>query len=217
MKAIMTLVSFLVGLVAVVSSGAQDLGAPSVTPKTKDELELEKLRGEVRKLELEVRSLSRTTKWDDRAVKFTPILSVLIAAAAVAGTIWQYQAQGARQAELSRREEMKPLLDRQTELYMEASHVVARLAQAPSPSERPVADVRKFWELYNGPLIIVESHGVSGAMKDFGECLGPVADCSAGMLHARSRALSTAILKSIGADSGMTPAEFAATRFHYGQ
>jgi hypothetical protein len=210
MKTIMTLVSFLVGLGAVVSSGAQDLSTPPSTPKTKEELELEKLR-------LEVQSLSRTTKWEERAVKFTPILSVLIAGAAVGATVWQYQAQGARQAELSRREEMKPLLDRQTELYMEASKVVARLAQAPSPPERSVEDVRKFWELYNGPLIIVESHGVSGAMKDFGECLGHAAECSAGTLQARSRALSTAILKSIGADSKMTPSEFAASRFHYGK
>jgi hypothetical protein len=198
----------------VVSSGAQKPDADPSPPPTREDLERRKLQAEVRKLELDIGAMSRKA-WDERLVKLTPLLSVIIAALTVIATVWQYHEQGVHQAELSRREAVKPLLDRQTELYMEASKVVARLAQAPTARERSAEDVRKFWELYNGPLIIVESRGVSGAMQRFGSCLGAEASCDRSTLEKASRALSTAILESIRDDSRMTPAQFAESRHHY--
>jgi hypothetical protein len=225
----MVLSSLLVGVLAAVTSESREAAPTPPGPRgTRDELELDKLRAEVTKLQLDITSLSRRSTWDERLVKLTPLLSVMIAALTVGITVWQYQGQaarqgeltrreGERQTELSRRDEMKPLLDRQTEFYMEASRIVARLSHV-APSRRSADDVRRFWELYDGPLIIVESHGVSGAMVRFGECLAEQPGrppCSENELKLRSRELSTAMLKSIGEDSKLTPSEFARSRFHY--
>ena len=166
------------------------------------------------KLALEIAALSRTTKWEP-LIRLTPLISILVTAGALAITAWQVSEERRGALETTRRESMRPILDRQVSSYFEASKVVARLAQAGARFRERPDDVRQFWEFYNGPLIMVESHGVSGAMKAFGNCLSGKDSCSEDEMQRRSRVLASEMLVSIGEDSRMTVENFAKTRFSY--
>jgi len=65
-----------------------------------------------------------------------------------------------------------PLWDKQLSLYFEATEVATKTATLPDGLEKTKA-VDKFWELYYGPLVVVEDNkNVAQAMINFGNCLG---------------------------------------------
>lgn len=70
------------------------------------------------------------------------------------------------------RETKRPFLEKQFELYGEAVTLASGLARAAHQNELPPAAlVNRFWEMYWGPLALVEDSRVEEAMVLFGRSL----------------------------------------------
>lgn len=93
------------------------------------------------------------------------------------------------------RETKRPFLEQQFKLYGEAVAVASRLARAADQMQpAPKEDLHRFWELYWGPLAMVEDSRVEEAMVIFGRSLEDYSehidnDCSK-MINQASLALA---------------------------
>jgi len=61
-----------------------------------------------------------------------------------------------------------------------ASEAAATIATTTDTAERRKAEARFWVLLYQGPMVMVETTDVSGAMKAFGRCLDGTEKCSGG-------------------------------------
>ena len=196
----------------------------------------DKQRLEAEKLRLEVERMKREGSRARSLSAYIPLISVVVTVAGFGFGIYQYRAQqiqnresqerlAAREAEArtaqsirdkenAQREFMKPLLEKQLALYFEASSAVATIARTIDPSEKKKA-TETFWRLYSGPLVIVESMEVSGAMKRFSYCLDGTETCDRAEMNERALALGTALQKSMLKSWNMKPEDFAADKFQY--
>lgn len=84
---------------------------------------------------------------------------------------------------IAQRDSQKPFLEKQLQFYFEAVRVTAKLATVPPAAvdDRGPGSVetfewahRRFWELYWGELVAVESPDVAGTMVNFGARLKEV-------------------------------------------
>ena len=66
----------------------------------------------------------------------------------------------------AQREAKKPFYEQQLALYLEATNVTSRISEPRSEDDKRAAIVR-FWQLYWGPLALVESPEVASAMVAF--------------------------------------------------
>jgi hypothetical protein len=202
---------------------------------TRSEAELEKIRLEIERLRIEIPNIRRSRSIDS-VVRLTPLITVIIAVLGFTFSVYQYRAEQrinreAQQAQLTKetmeraerdkregvqaqREFMKPLLERQHELYFEASSAAATIASSKDPEERRKAE-NTFWKLYWGPLVFVESTDVSGAMKEFGNCLSGVEACTDDELKKRSLSIASTMETSILKTWNLKPEEFTQNQFIY--
>ncbi len=94
------------------------------------------------------------------------------------------------------RETKRPFIEQQFKLYGEAVAVASRLARAAEQGQRPPPeeDLQRFWELYWGPLAMVEDSRVEEAMVVFGRSLedydGGIGNKCSKMLNQASLALA---------------------------
>ncbi len=122
-------------------------------------------------------------------------LSILGAVATFAWGVFQFNANSRRQAETRRIEATKPFLDRQLELYTDATQAAATLATTLDPAQRETA-ANRFWELYWGELALVEDKRVEAAMVRLGKAIGRNAPqeelkpLSLGLAHAARESLA---------------------------
>jgi hypothetical protein len=183
-----------------------------------------KLELEVERLALEVANARRTQRFE-LILRLLPSLTIMVTVLGFGFSVWQYnreqakgreaaERQAIREAEASQREFMKPLLDKQQQLYFEAATAAATIASSSVPAQRKQAE-DKFWTLYWGPLVMVESTDVSGAMKKFGWCLSGVEKCSPSDLQDRSLALASVLDTSILKTWNARPDEFIKGQFVY--
>lgn len=178
----------------------------------------EKLRLECEKLREEIVRLRAPTKFSEWLASFSTGVTTLIAVAAFLLGYMSEQKKNRQAAERQTkaeveardREFMKPLWERQLVLYFEASQAAATIATTTDVKEREQA-TNKFWMLYEGPLIVVETPSVSGAMKAFGECLKQ--PCP--NLRDLSRKLSSAIQHGIQEGAEARLSEFSKGKFDY--
>ena len=199
------------------------------------EAELQKLRLEIQKLTLDVES-ARRSMGHDVLLRLLPSITVLVAVLGFGFSIWQYRVEQTkdRQAraeqvvretteraerarkdtEAAQREFMKPLLEKQQELYFEAASAAATIAASTDPAERRKAE-GTFWRLFWGPLVMVESKEVSAAMKRFGNCLNAVEACDAQEKRKRSLALASALETSLLNTWNAKPEDFTKGQFLY--
>jgi hypothetical protein len=202
---------------------------------SRSDAELQKLRLEVQKLTFDVANAARSSRFE-LLLRFLPTATVLVAVLGFAFTVWQYgveqrntreanerqalkdsserAAQAKRETEVARREFMKPLLEKQQDLYFEAATVAAVIASTNDVAERRKAEAR-FWVLFWGPLVMVESQDVSGAMKALGRCLNGEEKCNAELLKNRSLALASTLETSMLKTWNAKPEEFTANQFVY--
>ena len=109
---------------------------------------------------------------------------------------------------------MKPWLESQREIYLQALSAAAAVASSDNPEKRKQA-TEEFWQLYQGQMILVETKSVSGAMVHFGRYLDGTDSCSKAEMNVRCRALATAMAESMAATAKMTFKEFVAHQFRY--
>ena len=187
-------------------------------------LELEQLSLENKKLRLELDEAARTDVWK-WAGRLSPLLATVLAVAGFLFGVLQFTAQqkatqhaveeqSKRELEARDRDFMMPLWERELELYFRTSDVVATIATSTDPAKRTAAE-QEFWRLYEGPLIIVEEQALSGAMKQFGNCLSGTEQCANGELRKRSRALASVIQKTIEKAATRRLSEFSQNKFQY--
>ena len=186
-------------------------------PQDRASLEIEKLALEVHRLRLEVdRGLhSDFWTWAGRA---SPIIATLLAVVGFLSGVKQYsdrqQQQSRQEIESRDREFLRPLWERELGLFFRASEGVASIATSkPGPARQPAE--AEFWKLYHGPLAIVESREISGAMVQFGMCLDGTANCDQGDLEARSKALATAFQKKVEDSTKLRLSEYSKDKFQY--
>lgn len=89
----------------------------------------------------------------------------------------------------------QPYWERQISLYFEATRSAATLATSDDEKKRHNA-AATFWELYWGPLALVEDRAVETAMIAFGDCLKE--NCSRSRLQQLSLNLAHICRRSIG-------------------
>jgi type II secretory pathway pseudopilin PulG len=203
---------------------------------TEGELQLDKLGLETEKLRREVESLKMEGARAPSLSRYIPLISVLVTVAGFGFGIYQYRAQqiqnresqerlanqesearqkqSDRDKENAQREFMKPLLDKQLSLYFEASSTAATIVNTTDEAEKKKA-INNFWRLYYGPLVMVESTDVSGAMKLFGFCLDGTEDCDEYALRDRALALATSLQKTLLNSWNMKPEDFTKDKFQY--
>ena len=187
--------------------------------------QLEKIQLENERLKLDLAELKIGKPWYHRLLQMVPIMTATVA---IAGFLWgvvQYrdqqsknraaqEIQSLREKETAEREFMKPWLERQREIYLQALSAVATVANTDDPAKRNGA-MEEFWQLYQGKMILVETKSVSGAMVRFGRCLDGSENCSRAEMNERCRALATAMADSMAATARMTFKEFADNKFRY--
>jgi hypothetical protein len=185
----------------------------------KAQLELQKLSLEVQRLSYEVREKGRTG-FSGGVAKFSPLLATLLALSGFLFGVFQYTRQqvATRQAAIETRDQefMRPLWQQQLTLYFKASELVATIATTPDAATRRAAEA-DFWKLYEGPLIVVESQNLSGAMKAFGTCLTANPRCDEAELRRLSRELSSVIQQDIQGATALRLSEFSKNKFQYGR
>jgi hypothetical protein len=197
--------------------------------------ELEKLGLEIEKLRRDIASSVKLERYD-LAIKLLPSLTVIVTVLGFAFTLLQYRVdqqekRGAAEEQLTKefkeraesaqrelateqRQFMKPLLEKQQSLYFEASSATAIIASSSDQRERTQA-ANTFWRLYWGPLAMVESTDVSGAMKSFGYCLSKENRCDSDELRHRSLALASALEASMLKTWKANPSDFTNEQFTY--
>jgi hypothetical protein len=199
------------------------------------EVKLERLALELKKLQIEVACAARAERWD-LAIKLLPALTVLVTVLGFLFSISQFRSEQREkraafdtqstkerierddrnrvQIDAAQREFMKPLIEKQQTLYFEAASSAAAIASSSDARERSKA-VDNFWRLYFGPLVMVESKTVSGAMSDFGNCLSKIEPCNSENMKNRSLALASALEESLLKTWNARPEEFSNNQFKY--
>jgi hypothetical protein len=162
-----------------------------------------------------------------------PTLTVLVTVLGFTFTVWQYRveqqknrvateqrsikdaAERAEQArkdtETAQRSFMRPLLEKQQQLYFEAAVAAATIASSNDSTERHSAEA-KFWVLYYGPLVMVEAKDMDEAMVNFGRCVSGDEKCSRDDLKNRSLGLASTLEASMLKAWNAKPNEFTRNR-----
>jgi hypothetical protein len=188
------------------------------------QLDLRKQELEVEKLALDVAAAKRIRRYE-LMLQLMPSLTIIVTVLGFAFSVWQYtteqeksrqaeERQAIRDAEASQREFMKPLLDKQQQLYFEAATAASTFATSSDPKQRHEAQ-DKFWALYWGPLVMVESTEVSDAMMAFGRCVSGEEKCAESEVRNRSLKLASTLEQSILKTWNTRPEEFIKGQFVY--
>ena len=189
----------------------------------RESLEMERLALENQKLRAELDRM-RPSVWEGLQ-RLSPLLGGALAVAAFFFGILQYvdqqdrelatrQDELVRQAEARDQEFMKPLWERELATYFLASETVATIATTADAAARRSAE-EQFWRLYAGPMVILETKALSGAMVAFGNCLSAAEQCSAGQLRDRGLAVSSAVQQAIQEHADRRLSEFSKDKFQY--
>ena len=185
--------------------------------------QLEKLQLENEKLKQELQDRGKSKPWHAVLIQFVPIISALVAVAGFLWGVYQYQAQQTRNLEAQRlqsereletaqRDLMKPWLDSQREIYVQALTAASTIANT-NDSEELRQATTEFWNLYHGKMILVETQEVADGMVRFGSCIN--SGCNSAKLNEQLHQLATAMANSMAATAQMTYAEFSANQFQY--
>src|SRR5512145_1336097 len=149
-----------------------------------DELQLaqlEKLQLENEKLKQELKDRGKSKPWHAVLVQFVPFISALVAVAGFLWGVYQYQAQqtrnldaqkleSEREQETAQQDLMRPWLENQRDIYLQALTAASAVANTDDPEELKRAKV-EFWNLYHGKMILVETDEVKNKMINFGICI----------------------------------------------
>ena len=207
----------------------------------KHDLEIQNLRQQNDKLTIEIQTLKATApagRWEGRISRFNPVVTALIGVAAFTFGVIQYiraetasrkqraeeQFKTLKADELARieakREALKPLWDKQIDLYMDAAETAATIALTDDEEVRTTSE-KRFWILYWGPLAAIEDltlaldspPEIEQAMVSFGEaCKKPFAQRDKNQMKQLSLKLAHAIRKALPKSFDVQAAELKHAR-----
>jgi len=110
---------------------------------------------------------------------------------------------------------MKPLWERQLAIYFDAANAAAVLATTTNRTSGSEAEQR-FLSLYYGPLTVIETPGVSGAMRRFAtSLLGRDPATNNTELQRRSLGLASEIQLALTNASTLKLIDFSKEKFNY--
>jgi hypothetical protein len=177
--------------------------------------QLEQVRLTNEKLKLELVELRKPKRSHPILAQLIPSVTALVA---VAGFLWgvaQYKEQQEKTQETAEREFMKPWIESQREIYLQALSFAATVANSDKPENRKQA-TDEFWRLFQGKMILVETQRVSDAMVKFGFCLeSHTCKRDKKEMNRLCRVLATAMAESMAATAKMTFKEFSDNQFKY--
>jgi len=185
--------------------------------------QLEKVQLENIKLRQDLQELGKSKPIHYLLIQFVPIITALVAVAGFLWGVYQYQSQQTKnleaqklqskqEVETAQQNFMKPWLDSQREIYLQALTVASTVANTDDSEELKQATV-EFWNLYHGKMILVETDKVAKEMIDFGDCIKGA--CNRAKLNEQLHRLATAMANSMAATAQMTYEEFSANQFQY--
>lgn len=130
-------------------------------------------------------------------------LKIVASLGVIVGAWWAVHSYNAT----AERELRKTFWDKQVQLYFEATQATSEIATLAADDSHRKEAITKFWQLYFGPLRVVEDdENVGNAMASFGRCLtepgnaSPMLECSQDDLLQRSLRLAIACRRSIAAN-----------------
>ena len=180
--------------------------------------ELERAQLECQRLSIELNKLRSTAPWYQKPLQLLPMLtaciSVLAFAFSVAVFAWTQYSQGKSAARQAEREFMKPWLESQWETYSDALDAASGAITSADPAEKAVSE-RKFWQLYYGRMVMVETKGVSGAMTAVGDCLKVKPACEPGRERGHVLALASQMAKSMKETAQVSYDAYIDNQFEY--
>ena len=176
--------------------------------------QLEQLRLTNEKLKLEIDQLKKPGRSQPTLLQFMPIVTALVA---VSGFLWgvaQYVREQDKIHAAAEREFMKPWLESQREIYLQALSFAATAANSDKPADRTQA-AYEFWRLYYGKMVLIETKPVSNAMGKFGNCLKPLGACTPEQMNNLTLKLGSTMAGSMAATANMTYKKFSENQFKY--
>jgi hypothetical protein len=180
--------------------------------------ELERAQLDCQRLTIELNKLRSAAPWYQKPLQLLPMLtaciSVLAFAFSVAVFAWTQYSQGKNAARQAEREFMKPWLESQWETYSDALDAASGAITATDPVEQAAAE-RKFWQLYYGRMVMVETKGVSAAMMEVGDCLRAKPTCEPGRERGRVLALASQMAKSMKETAQVSYDAYVDNQFEY--
>lgn len=204
----------------------------SVLPQdveNKQKLEFKKLELENQKLVEEIKDLKKFNK-------IIAVFSIFVTLGGFIAGIYQYREQQiqnrqtqentankerkaqedqlAKDKEVSQREFMKPIIEKELALLFEASEIVSTIPNTSDETERKKA-INNFWRLYQGPMIIIENQNIALSMKRFGQCLNGKKDCDKNEMNRYSRVLASDLRKAMIDLWNKTPENYLANKIDY--
>jgi hypothetical protein len=155
--------------------------------------------------------------------QFVPLITALVAVAGFIWGVYQYQVQQNKSLEAQKlqskqelktaeRDFMKPWLDNQREIYLQALTAASIVANSDNPDEVANA-TEEFWVLYHGKMILFETGDVEKAMIAFGGCIKNA--CDRARLDTQLHQLASAMAGSMSATAKMTYDEYSAQQVKY--
>ena len=162
--------------------------------------QLEKLRFEIKKIQVEVENLTSSNKWENRITRYIPVLTILIAVTSFWFGIYQFRQQqnfeiqrlrddfqGKR--DISEKEFRREFYKKQMEIFFDISKTAAQISTIENPDETQKLH-QHFLELINGNLGVVQNRQVMDAANQFKEAFNR--KDSRDKLQSATRDLSTA-------------------------
>jgi hypothetical protein len=186
--------------------------------------QLEQLQLENEKLKRDLARPEKANPWYSRLIQLIPLITTFLAIASFLWGVVQYNDQQshnrAAQKLQAQQEYMKPWLESQRVIYLQALSAAAVIANTNDPDKEKLAR-EEFWQLYHGKMILVETkdiankNGVTSLMIDFGICLNNPNSCGKSAMNTKLHDLGTAMATSMATTARMTYEEFAANQFQY--
>ncbi len=187
--------------------------------------QLEKLQLENEKLRQEMAAGQKPKPWFSKFVQVVPVITTCLAIIGFLWGVFQYtdqqtknrvsqESQAKKQQETAEREFMKPWLDNQRAIYLQALAAAAIMSNSSDPAA--VSQAREeFYGLYHGKMILVETTDVSAAMVDYGACFREGAACTKTQMDNLLHALAKRMEESMASTARMTFQEFLDHQFNY--
>ena len=159
------------------------------------------VQAQLDKLKLEIQSIKRKNKWEEKLARYIPLLTVLITVAGFCFGIYQFRALAdieARRNVAEGKEALDRVFWEETILIsLEVSDTAGIIASSPRDSDARKKAEERFKQLKNGTINTVAIPSIVQAVNEFDKCLEDK-ECAETQLPTRAVDLSSNIGEKLG-------------------